>query len=197
MRLASFTTLLAATRLPPSIRMRDDGAAGVRPPPEPLCNLLLQCAVQAQLSYHSEFKNEVKARWLAAFLGHEHLQVERVGRTQTRISYRGLSDGLRCSWRDYFLTMLRGEPETYSCRYKVGTADTAGMPSQRNATASALSYAAIDSRTAPIWCMIRPDLTDANTPPPGSSIEFVVRSRSMSIARPYALSAALCRLRAS
>ena len=63
-------------------------------------------------------------------------------------------------------------------------------------TASALSYAAMASDTAPIWCMIRPDCVDANTrplPPSGLCLKL----DSISTARRYALSAALCLLRAS
>ena len=37
--------------------------------------------------------------------------MERTGRSTTRIVFRGLSDGMRCSWRDYFATLLRGKPE--------------------------------------------------------------------------------------
>lgn len=120
------------------LRMCNDGA--MRPPPEQLCNLMMQCAVQASLSYHNEFKNEVKARWLQAFLGHEHLEVERVSdHGGGRLLYRGLSDGLRCSWDDYLRTMIKGKTEVYSCRYKVGTADTAGVPSGGDPTGAALS----------------------------------------------------------
>lgn len=39
-------------------------------------NLLLRCALQAQISYYNEFKNECKARWLESFLGHEILRVQ-------------------------------------------------------------------------------------------------------------------------
>ena len=98
-------------------------------PPDKLVNLVLQCAIQAQLSYYAEFKNEIRTRWLEAFLGHEHLGVQRVSdRGSGVIKYRGLSGGMRCSWRDYLLTMLRGKQESYSCRYKVGTADVGGLP---------------------------------------------------------------------
>jgi len=98
-------------------------------PPDKLVNLVLQCAIQAQLSYYAEFKNEIRTRWLEAFLGHEHLGVQRVSdRGSGVIKYRGLSGGMRCSWRDYLLTMLRAKQESYSCRYKVGTADMTGLP---------------------------------------------------------------------
>ena len=89
---------------------------------------MCQCTVQAQLGYYAEFKNEVRSRWLESFLGHEHLRVERTGAMTTRLLYRGLSDGMRCSWRDYLATMLRGKPEQYEVRYAVGTADAATMP---------------------------------------------------------------------
>ena len=119
-------------------------------PPEKLVGLMLQCAVQAQLSYFNQFKNELRAKWLQAFLGHEHLGVERTsGRTDGgRILYHGLSDGLRCSWHDYLTTMLRGLPEEYKCRYKVGTPDTAGGPG-----AGAQSAASMGAHTgvAPPW----------------------------------------------
>eukprot|EP00900_Chrysochromulina_parva_P009995 jgi/Chrpa1/18998/Chrysochromulina_OHIO_Genome00006673-RA len=97
-------------------------------PPLKLLNLMCQCTVQAQLGYYAEFKNEVRSRWLESFLGHEHLRVERTGAMTTRLLYRGLSDGMRCSWRDYLATMLRGKPEQYEVRYAVGTADAATMP---------------------------------------------------------------------
>jgi hypothetical protein len=90
--------------------------------------LLLQCAVQAQLSYAVEFKNELMGRWMCSFLGHEHLRVHRTGDYGSgRITYRGF-DGLRCSWRDYFLTMLSSGPQEYEVRYRVGTADIGHWP---------------------------------------------------------------------
>ena len=102
--------------------------SSTRDPPEKLLSLMLQCAVQAQLAYYNEFKSEVRAKWLESFLGHEHLRVERISARDSRVVYRGLSDGLRCSWRDYLRTMLRGSPQNYMCRYQIGTPDTAGGP---------------------------------------------------------------------
>ena len=65
--------------------------AGQRDPPDKLLDLVVQCAVQAQLAYHNEFKSEVRAKWLESFLGHEYLHVERIGGRECRIVYRGLS----------------------------------------------------------------------------------------------------------
>ena len=115
----------------------DDEEEELRPPPEKLSNLLLQCAIQAQLSYYNEFKNEMRSRWLESFLGHEHLRVERTGaKGGGKILYRGLSNGLRCSWLDYFRTMLKGKPEKYEVRYKIGTPDIAGTAmGQKNSSA--------------------------------------------------------------
>ena len=53
-------------------RDRDDGGGGpdsdVRSdPPDQLLDLVVQCAVQAQLAYHNEFKSEVRAKWLESF----------------------------------------------------------------------------------------------------------------------------------
>ena len=98
--------------------------AGQRDPPDKLLDLVVQCAVQAQLAYHNEFKSEVRAKWLESFLGHEYLHVERVGGRECRIVYRGLSGLNDCSWRDYLGTMLRGSPQEYKCSYQVGTPDT-------------------------------------------------------------------------
>ena len=141
-------TLLSAVRAPPPCMMLEDAAPSPPQPlpvPEAVATLLVGCAVQAQLSYHNEFKNEVQGRWLEAFLGHEHLKVERVdSRGGGRLLFRGLSDVLRCEWREYFRTMLRGKPEKYACRYKVGTADTVGGPS-----ASASDAARAGANTAP------------------------------------------------
>jgi hypothetical protein len=139
MAVSLLTVTLGALVRPPAVRLPSPAVAVGRracycsmsasnPPPEKLLNLLCQCAVQAQLSYYGEFKNEVRARWLESFLGHEHLKVERVGSHNMRIRYRGLSDGLRCSWRDYLTTLLRGKPEKYEVRYAVGTADPATVP---------------------------------------------------------------------
>jgi hypothetical protein len=52
---------------------------GLSDPPDKLLDLVVQCAVQAQLAYHNEFKSEVRAKWLESFLGHEYLHVERIG----------------------------------------------------------------------------------------------------------------------
>ena len=101
---------------------------GSKPPPLKLLNLMCQCTVQTQLGHYAEFKNEMRSRWLEAFLGHEHLRVVYTGSKTTRLEYRGLSDGLRCSWRDYLATMLRGKPERYEVRYAVGTADPVMVP---------------------------------------------------------------------
>jgi len=126
-------------------RDRDDGGGGpdsdVRSdPPDQLLDLVVQCAVQAQLAYHNEFKSEVRAKWLESFLGHEYLHVERIGGRESRIVYRGLSGLNDCSWRDYLGTMLRGSPQEYKCCYKVGTPDTAGEPGEK-AQAAALAGA--------------------------------------------------------
>ena len=109
------------------------------PLPEQVQALLLQCAIQTQLSYYNEFKNEMRARWLESFLGHEHLKVERTSdRGGGYAPFRGLSDGLRCSFTEYLKTMLSGKAERYEIRYKIGTADTAG---QANPLASAAAEA--------------------------------------------------------
>ena len=69
-----------------------DDAAGAEPP-EKLHNLLMQCAIQAQISYYNEFKNEVMTKWLGAFLGHSHLSVKRVSdRGCGVLLYKGLSN---------------------------------------------------------------------------------------------------------
>ena len=117
-------------------------------PPEKLLGLVVQCAVQAQLAYHNELKSEVRAKWLESFLGHEHLHVERTGGRDSRIVYRGLSDGLRCSWSDYLATMLRGSPQEYKCSYQIGTPDTAGGP-DASAQAAAASGQAQGAVAAP------------------------------------------------
>eukprot|EP00962_Isochrysis_galbana_P033833 scaffold11387_cov82-Isochrysis_galbana.AAC.2 len=41
-----------------------DRLFGLKSPADLVQNLLLQCAIQTQLSYYNEFKNEVRARWL-------------------------------------------------------------------------------------------------------------------------------------
>jgi hypothetical protein len=41
-----------------------DPLFGLKSPEDLVQNLLLQCAIQTQLSYYNEFKNEVRARWL-------------------------------------------------------------------------------------------------------------------------------------
>ena len=117
---------------------REGGSdAGQRDPPDKLLDLVVQCAVQAQLAYHNEFKSEVRAKWLESFLGHEYLHVERVGGRECRIVYRGLSGLNDCSWRDYLGTMLRGSPQEYKCSYQVGTPDTAGGPGEKAQAAAA------------------------------------------------------------
>mmetsp|Transcript_31436 Transcript_31436/g.72280 ORF Transcript_31436/g.72280 Transcript_31436/m.72280 type:complete len:446 (+) Transcript_31436:100-1437(+) len=91
--------------------------------------LLLQTAIQAQLSYSVEFKNELMGRWLSSFMGHEHLRVARTGDYGSgAISFRGLDGGLRCSWSDYLRSMLSARPQEYEVRYKVGTADIGHWP---------------------------------------------------------------------
>lgn len=108
------------------------------PLPDQLGAIMTGCAVQAQLSYYNEFKSELQGRWLESFLGHEHLKVERIdSRGGGRLLFRGLSDVLRCEWREYFRTMLSSKPEKYKCRYKVGTADTVGGPSAAASEAAA------------------------------------------------------------
>jgi len=114
-----------------------EGSAGQRDPPDKLLDLVVQCAVQAQLAYHNEFKSEVRAKWLESFLGHEYLHVERIGGRECRIVYRGLSGLNDCSWRDYLGTMLRGSPQEYKCSYQVGTPDTAGGPGEKAQAAAA------------------------------------------------------------
>jgi len=105
-----------------------DPLFGIDSPSELLQNLLLQCAIQTQLSYYNEFKNECRAHWLESFLGHEHLQVERVSDYGGgRQKYKGITGGLRCRWDVYLRTMLGAETETFEVRYKIGTADTASM----------------------------------------------------------------------
>ena len=90
---------------PPPMMSMDEGTA--EPPPERLLQLLLQCGIQAQLSYYNEFKNEVRARWLEAFLGHNHLAVQRVSdRGGGMLLYKGMSDGIKCSHDDYLRTMV-------------------------------------------------------------------------------------------
>jgi len=116
----------------------------LQPVPEKLNNLLMQCAIQSQLYYHNEFKNEIQARWLQSYLGHEHLEVQQVGiRTDGGVlQYKGF-DGMRCSWRDYLGTMLRSPPEKHRCRYKVGTADSATTPRSVTEATDAADAAAI------------------------------------------------------
>jgi hypothetical protein len=41
-----------------------DPLFGLKSPTDLVQNLLLQCAIQTQLFYYNEFKNEVRARWL-------------------------------------------------------------------------------------------------------------------------------------
>lgn len=55
-----------ATRLACDARMCDDRNVGenVAVPPEKLHNLLVQCSIQAQLSYHNEFHNEIMSEWV-------------------------------------------------------------------------------------------------------------------------------------
>ena len=120
--------------------------------PGKVCSLLMQCAIQAQLSYYNEFKNEMRARWLESFLGHEHLKVERTGglKSSGYPLYTGLSNGLRCSWTEYLQTMLRGKVERYEVRYKIGTADMAGSAgSAASAAADAGAGSAGDKDEAP------------------------------------------------
>ena len=116
-----------------------------------LQSYLLRGAIQTQLHYHLEFKNEVASRWLESFLGHEHLGVKAVGGP----TFRGLDDGLRCGWRDYLSTMLGSEPQTYEVRYKMGrwggrgdTTDGAGWWPKRNDEARQ-EKAAADAPDAP------------------------------------------------
>lgn len=116
---------------------REGGCDAGRDPPDKLLDLVVQCAVQAQLAYHNEFKSEVRAKWLESFLGHEYLTVERIGGRECRIVYRGLSGLNDCSWRDYLGTMLRGSPQEYKCSYQVGTPDTAGGPGAKAQAAAA------------------------------------------------------------
>lgn len=118
--------------------------------PNQLSSLLLQSAIQTQLSYHVEFKNEVRTRWLEAFLGHEHLKVERSG----RLNFKGLTDGLRVDWQDYLRTMLRGKPESYSCRYKIGTPDQEDDASAAAKDAAAAGAGSSGGDEAP-WAAVR------------------------------------------
>jgi hypothetical protein len=119
-------------------------------PPEKLLALLMQCAVQAQLYYFNEFKNEIMGRWLESFLGHEHLNVKRVSdKGGGIIQFRGLSDGLRCSPRDYMITMLQQKPEEYKVRYKIGTADGAGVPTMPTPGSEATSEGSMAGADAP------------------------------------------------
>uniref|UniRef100_A0A7S4BIS2 Uncharacterized protein n=3 Tax=Chrysotila carterae TaxID=13221 RepID=A0A7S4BIS2_CHRCT len=117
--------LFVTTQSSSNIYMATNGGESTELPEK----LLLQCAIQAQLSYYNEFKDELKARWLESFLGHDHLRVQRVSdHGGGRLLYQGIDNGLRCDWRGYVRTMLKAPPEEYSVSYKVGTADTAGMP---------------------------------------------------------------------
>mmetsp|Transcript_10068 Transcript_10068/g.29514 ORF Transcript_10068/g.29514 Transcript_10068/m.29514 type:complete len:297 (+) Transcript_10068:2-892(+) len=94
----------------------------------------------------------MRARWLESFLGHAHLRVERTGgrKSSGYPLYRGLSDGLRCSWTEYLQTMLRGKVERYEVRYKIGTADAADTAgSAASAAAAAGAGSAGDADEAP------------------------------------------------
>lgn len=126
----------------------------VREPPQKLMMLMVQCAVQAQLAYYNEFKNELRAKWLESFLGQDQLQVQRTatGKGGGRLVYRGLSNGLRdVSWREYLGTMLRGSPQEYKCRYAEGTADTAGGPGATARSAAAAGAGNVGDGVIPGW----------------------------------------------
>lgn len=124
---------------------------GLSDPPDKLLDLVVQCAVQAQLAYHNEFKSEVRAKWLESFLGHEYLHVERIGGRESRIVYRGLSGLNDCSWRGYLGTMLRGSPQEYKCSYQVGTPDTAGGPGVKAQAAAAAGAGQAQGVVAAPW----------------------------------------------
>jgi hypothetical protein len=73
-------------------------------------DLLVQRAVQTQLFYCSELRNEPLAAWLRKFEGHAHL---------TGVPIRGSWHsclGLRLPARTYLEAMLRAEPYTYTVR---------------------------------------------------------------------------------
>ena len=142
----SALALVAWTPTTTPAAWRRSSACALRRSRSPICaadprdvdllqSYLLRGAIQTQLHYHLEFKNEVASRWLESFLGHEHLGVKAVGGP----TFRGLDDGLRCGWRDYLSTMLGSEPQTYEVRYKMGrwggrgdTTDGAGWWPKRN-----------------------------------------------------------------
>ena len=115
------TGMPSRTRITPLIRLMAE-AGRVERPKERLQSLLLQCAIQAQLAHHNEFKNELQARWLSSFLGHEHLTVKR---GSEHLTYRGVEGALRCESAEYLRTMLRSPLQAYEVRYKIGTPDLA------------------------------------------------------------------------
>jgi hypothetical protein len=81
--------------------------------------LLVRCAVQAQLSHYSAFKNQLQSEWLTGFLDHEHLWggVSQQGKT---IRFNGVDgSGLKVGGSEYLRTMLRSEPWKFEVRYEV------------------------------------------------------------------------------
>ena len=97
----SALALVAWTPTTTPAAWRRSSACALRRSRSPICaadprdvdllqSYLLRAAIQTQLHYHLEFKNEVASRWLESFLGHEHLGVKAVGGP----TFRGLDDGL-------------------------------------------------------------------------------------------------------
>lgn len=91
-------------------------------------DLLLQRALQTQVWYYNEMRNEMMATWLRGFLNHTHLD--------SGVKWHSVV-GMRTPFCDYLRKLLTEPPMAVTVRYKIGTSeDWPSVPSPPTATAT-------------------------------------------------------------
>ncbi|KAJ1462728.1 hypothetical protein M885DRAFT_505773 [Pelagophyceae sp. CCMP2097] len=91
---------------------------------ESLARLLLQRTLQTQVTYLTDFHDEVKANWLCGYGDPcASLGAMRLSNEECTPKYHGLDVFSSHSPKDYLASMLAAEPITYAVRYAVGRPD--------------------------------------------------------------------------